>query len=129
MGVTILAYLGFFVALACVLLAVGAFVVTSAAGQIQASLPLGEALGVIPGAALGVALLAVAAVLVATSVGLLRRARWAWIAAIFLVALSAAGDLDRVMRRDAGGLIGLAAVGILVAYLFRGEVRAWFSAR
>ncbi len=124
MGVTILAYLGFVVALAFGLLGVVALAVSGASQAIAPALPV----PFLPaGPLLGAALLAFAALLAATGWGLLRKRPWAWVAALFLVAVSAAGDIARVARRDAGGVAGVLVVAILVWYLLRPEVRAWFS--
>lgn len=126
MGVTILAYLGAFVALACVLLGVAALTVGPAGDAIRAGVPV---LGPLTGVWVGVTLLLFGALVALTAWGLLRKRSWAWVLAIVLVALSAAGDLERVARRDANGLAGLLVVGALVWYLFRPEVRAWFNER
>lgn len=126
MGVAIVAYLGFFVGLACVLLAAAALAFRAAPDAIRSGVP---AIGFVPDGLVGPLLVAFAVLVGAASWGLLQRQPWAWVAALALVALSAAGDLARVLRRDPNGLVGIALVAILVAYLVRPEVRAWFLER
>lgn len=121
-GLTILAALGFFVALACAFLAVLAWDVEDAPRAI--ALRLGVPL--VSGAVLAAGLTVGGALVALTSVGLLRGLAWAWGAGVGLCALSAAGDLVRVAKRDANGLLGLLVVGGMVAYLLRQDVRGWF---
>jgi hypothetical protein len=125
MGVTIVAYLGFFVALAFGLLGVAALLLAPGRDAVRAGIP---ALSLLPGGAVGVVLVAFAALVAATGWGMLRKRTWAWGAALGLVALSAVPDVARLAGRDWGGLVGILVVALLVAYLMRPEVRAWFHA-
>lgn len=118
MGVTILAYLGFFVALSAALL--GAFALAGARDAVADVI-------LIPGPLVVPALVVAAALVAGTGIGLLRRARWAWLAAIVLVAASAVADVARLARRDVGGLTGIALVAVVIWYLLRTEVRDWFA--
>ena len=118
LGVTILAYLAFFVALSAMLL--GAFALAGGRDAIAQVFLL-------PGPLVIPALVVAAALVAGTGIGLLRRARWAWLVAILLVGASAVADVARLARRDARGLTGIALVAVVIWYLLRAEVRDWFQ--
>jgi hypothetical protein len=124
MGVTILGRLGYLVAGICALVAVVAFALPSAEAPVAAAFPFPGLGAQAIGAALGVFAVALAV----TAWAFLRRERWAWLAALGIVAFSAAPDLARIARADWSGLLGLLAVALMLGYLLRPEVRAWINA-
>ena len=125
-GLTIVAALAFFVAFFLALLALLAFRFPTSADVIARTLPFVPLVSALPPAGFAAALAAFAALLAGVGIGLLRGHAWSWGAALALAAMSAAGDLLRVARRDSEGLLGLLIVGGMVAYLLRSDVRGWF---
>jgi hypothetical protein len=123
MGVTILAYLGLFAALAFGLLGAVGLVVPQGEKPLLDVAPL----SLLGQRVVGSILVAFAILLVVASIGMLRQRRWAWLLGLALVAFSAGGDVARVARRDWGGLVGVFIVASMLWYLMRREVRAWFN--
>lgn len=70
---------------------------------------------------------AFAALGIATGVGVLKGRSWAWaltFVVMGLVGLSALGDLA---QQDLGGILGLAAAGLVIWYFLQPDVKRWFS--
>lgn len=69
----------------------------------------------------------VAAAAIATGIGVLRGANWAWVLTLVLMALNALGGIASLAEQEPGGLFALAVSGVVIWYFFRPEVKAWFA--
>jgi hypothetical protein len=79
------------------------------------------------GSVAGLGLLIVAVALGTAGVGWFKRRLWAWWLAVAIMAAQIVGDLVNLfLGRVIEGVIGIAAAGALLIYLFRAPVRAIF---
>lgn len=76
----------------------------------------------------GALLLLLACITAATSIGLLRRRRWAWLFAIAIFAANGLGDLTSLLFRDRmKGAAGVFIAGVFLFLLLRPRMRSFFS--
>lgn len=85
--------------------------------------------GVFTGLAIagGLFLLAIGVFDAVAGYGLWTHKRWAWYATAILTAVSAVGSIVNLLNGDASSLLGLAIAAVVVWYLFKPDVQAWFS--
>jgi len=78
----------------------------------------------------GLGFLVLSALLCAASCGWFRRRSWGWVLGVTIIAINAAGDLvNLAMGEHLKGAAGVAIAGLLLLYMTRGGVRAYFGAR
>lgn len=94
---------------------------------------MAEAMGMAGGAfaaigiVIGIVLLLIAALSGATGWGMWTGRSWAWILALVLTALNALSSVASLVQGEYGSLLGLAIAGLIIWYLFRPAVKAWFG--
>jgi hypothetical protein len=80
------------------------------------------------GIAFGAVLVAIAVVSFIVAYGLLKGKRWAWTVAIILSIISIVWNaVTLVTAANFGGIIGIIISGIILYYIFRPHVKAYFG--
>lgn len=64
---------------------------------------------------------------IATGVGVLRGAAWAYWAMIVLMALQALSGVGQLASQDFQGVLALAVAGLVIWYFLRPDVKRWFG--
>jgi len=77
---------------------------------------------------LGPFLIVIACVLLASAIGLIKRQRWAWSAALVLFVVNGIADATRIFQNEAtDGLIGVVAAGFFITLLVIGRRSGYFE--
>lgn len=128
--VTPVATAGFFALASLITLAAGASLLAPGAGLdwMWRIKPAEHAQLLAMGPLAGLGFLGFSAVAAATSVGLIRRRRWAWRLAIAIFVLNGVSDAARIpFGAVAEGLLGVVITSLIVWWLTRPRVRALFT--
>lgn len=70
---------------------------------------------------------AFAALGIASGVGVLKGASWAWVLTLVFAGLNALGGLSELSQGDFGGVLTLLLAGLVIWYFFTPTVKTWFK--